>query len=187
MRFGDALLRSWGWRAGVGVLSCVVTVIAALFTVAYQNAVRAAYSYHDLFQVWLRWHGRLAVAVWVSWAAFTLAVTIVTWSCVMGLRERPRLAAVRLAAGSWALLVLALLVQIVLAWQSGFGRARPGGTMSVVSGAAQASARTRDATLAKAPLFPAFGWLGLLLMALATVAAAWVLMVEKPAADRSHA
>jgi hypothetical protein len=140
---------------------------AAVATIGFRHDVGAAVSYHDLFAVVLRWHSPLAWWSWIAWIAVAAeAILLIVW-CVVRSRQQP---IPRRPAVIVALLFAAWAVQFGLAWHSHHDQQPARGQMSLVAGATAVSDSSREATLATDPLFPAYGWFGLVIVvALAAV------------------
>ncbi|MET8152700.1 hypothetical protein ACIBSW_17390 [Actinoplanes sp. NPDC049668] len=157
---------------GVVLLVCLAAVVAgAVVTAGFEQDVQAAVSYRDLVDVVLRSHHRLIFWSRVSWAAVAIAALLVAvWSVVRWRRGLPHVP--RMPAAVATLLLVACVVHTGLTWYLRAGQGGSSGELVMVSGATPIGDQAREATLATSPLFPAYGWFGVVVVALATAFAA---------------
>jgi hypothetical protein len=148
----------------------------AVVTIGFGWGVRRAVTYHDLVQVVLRWHGRLAFWSWASWVAVAVLVLILGLAWRRSRVPRPLV----VAAG---LLVIVDLVRAAVVWSSRWGRAGAPVQLRVVGGSEGIEESVRAGALAAGPVFPFSGWLGLAAaLALMAVTVTGFVLSRRPAA-----
>jgi hypothetical protein len=151
---------SRGRALGVVLVVCLAVVAAGtVATMGFERDIRGAVSYRDLVDVMVRWQDVLTLWSRVTWAAVVVAGLVVAiWVIAGGGGPRRVGALSAVLVGGW-------VVHTGLSWYSTAERSGGGpGELAVVPGGTPIGEPVRQATLASGPLFPAYGWIGLVIV-----------------------
>jgi hypothetical protein len=128
-------------------------------TIGFGRDVRGAVSYRDLADVMVRWQDVLTLWSRIAWAAVVVAgLVLAVWVIVGGGWSRRARALAAVLVGGWA-------GHTGLAWYWRAERNGGGtGELAMVPGGTAIGQPAREAALASGPPFPAYGWIGLVIV-----------------------